>query len=220
MARFLIVLSFLASNTLLAQFEGIVESTNTTTDETGAVQRYVMTVWVKGAMARVSSTGNTSSPASTMIYRNDLKTIWMVNDEDKTYSEIVQGDDSGEPMSQGIDKPRIRRTGKTKKVLGYKCEQVLISQGESETEIWGTKALASLSSAMAKALGDEPASQEAGWPDEVMRLGLFPLLASTRIEGHVIESQEVVRIEPKKLQKDLFTVPQDYKKQTIESLMK
>jgi hypothetical protein len=53
-----------------------------------------------------------------------------------------------------------------------------------------------------------------------MRLGLFPLLAYTRIEGNVVESQEVDRIERKPLEAGLFRIPPDYRKQSVESLMK
>jgi hypothetical protein len=220
MIRSLIFLSLLSCNTLFAQFEGLVESNNTTTDETGAVQHTVMKLWLKDGMARVVTTGDSSHPALIMIYRNDLKTVWVLNDEDKTYSEIAQNDAGEVPPPQKEDKPHIKRTGKTRTILGYRCEQMMITQGEAVTEIWGTKALASISSALSRALGEEPSGSETAWTDEVMRLGLFPLLAYTRIEGNVVESQEVDRIERKPLEAGLFRIPPDYRKQSVESLMK
>ena len=208
----------LACGTSRAQFEGVIESRNTTTDETGAEQQYVMTMWIKGTMAKITNTATSTTPASTMIYRSDLHVIRMLNDDDRTYFEIPQGDakddaSAGEPAA-------VKKTGKTKKVLGYRCNQFMIAQGEAETEIWGTKDLQGLSASLARALGEERAGQGAAWNDELTRLGVFPLQATTRFEGKVLESQEVVRIEKRSLADELFSLPAGYRKQSVGDILK
>ena len=219
MIRALLVL-FFTCGTLHAQFEGVIETSNTTTDETGAEQHYTMIMWIKGTMAKITNTATPTTPASTMIYRSDLRVIRILNDENKTYFEIPQGKSKDEDSGEGGKPAAIRKTGKTKKILGYRCDQYLMREEDMETEIWGTKDLRGLSSALAKALGEERAGQGEAWNDELTRLGIYPILANTRIEGKVVESQEVVRIEKRSLPDDLFSLPAGYKKQSVGDILK
>lgn len=223
MIRAFVILGFLsgfAGGTLRAQFEGVIESSNTTTDETGTDQHYVMTMWIKEAMAKITSTATPSTPATTMIYRSDLRIVRILNDENKTYFEIPQGKMKDDSPDMQNEPASVKKTGKTKKFLGYRCEQFMITQGESETEIWGTKDLRGLSASLARALGEERVGQGAAWNDELTKLGIYPLLANTRIEGKVIESQEVVKIEKMTLGEDLFSLPAGYKKQSVGDILK
>lgn len=215
-----LLLIFFTCGTLRAQFEGVIETSNTTTDETGAEQHYAMTMWIKGSMAKITNTATPTTPASTMIYRSDLRVIRILNDENKTYFEIPQGKSKDEDSGEGGKPAAIKKTGKTKKILGYRCDQYVMREEDMETEIWGTKDLRGLSSALAKALGEERAGQGEAWNDELTRLGIYPILANTRIEGKVVESQEVVRIEKRSLPDDLFSLPAGYKKQSVGDILK
>jgi len=217
----LLLLGLLCFQSAGAQFEGIIESKNLTTDELGSLRQFTITMWIKKDRIRVQSSAFGSTPATTMIYRNDRHIIWMLNDEDKTYFEILQeekpqGLRSGEE-SRLEDKPTVRRTGRTKKILGYSCEQVLLTRGEGETEIWGTKQLSELEATTSRILGQSDA-EAGGWMDEVARLGLYALVSSTRIKGKIIESQETTRIEVKNLSSDLFDIPPGFRKQAVRDM--
>ena len=223
MIRALVLLIFafgLACGTLRAQFEGVIESRNVSTDETGAGQQSVMTMWIKGTMARITNTATSTTPASTMIYRSDLRVIRMLNDDNKTYFEIPQGKTREDSPAEAVEHAAVKKTGKTKKILGYRCEQFLIGQGEAETEIWGTRDLRGLSASLARALGEERTGQGTAWNDELTKLGIFPLLANTRLEGKILESQEVVKIEKRPLAEDLFSLPAGYKRQSVGDILK
>jgi hypothetical protein len=210
----------LACGTICAQFEGVIESSNTTTDETGAEQHYVMTMWIKGTMAKITNTATASTPASTMIYRSDLRVIRILNEENKTYFEIPQGKSKDDASGEVNEPAAVKKTGKTKKLLGYRCEQFLMRQGEMETEIWGTKDLRGLSASLARALGEERVGQGSAWNDELTKLGIFPIVANTRIEGKVVESQDIVRIEKQSLSDDFFSLPAGFKKQSVGDILK
>jgi len=210
----------LCCGTLRAQFEGVIESRNTTTDETGTEQQYVMTMWIRGTMAKITNTATGTTPATTMIYRSDLRVIRMLNDDNRTYFEIPQEKTRDNGAEEAAGSATVKKTGKTKKVLGYRCEQFLLKDGEVETEIWGTKDLKGLSSSLARALGEERSGQGAAWNDELTKLGIFPLIANTRLEGKIVESQEVVRIEKRSLSDDLFSLPAGYKKQSVGDILK
>jgi hypothetical protein len=219
---FLLLLLTAALQSAPAQFEGIIESKNSTIDEQGGSQEFSMTMWVKKDMVRIHTSSVGSSPASTMIYRTDLKIIWMLNDDDKTYFQVAQDvDQSRRGQGPGLkeDKPVVKRTGKTRKTLGYTCEQILISRDGEETEIWGTKSLGGLTVTLSRALGEEQ-SDAGGWNDELTKLGIFPLSARTRLGDKVVDTQEISRIAATKLSPDLFELPMGYRKQNATDIVK
>lgn len=202
-----------------AQFEGIVESKNMTTDELGRPQEFVMSMWIKKGMVRIETKG-ASTPTSTMIYRTDLKKIWMLNVDEKSYFEILQDEKEGEALSST---PRVeysvKRTGKKRTIAGYECEQFIIRRETEETELWGTKKLGHLVSTLSSALGGDQMNSAEGAVAEVMKRGIYPLRSATRVNGQLIESQEVTRIEAKTLDTSLFALPADFKKMKAVDMM-
>ena len=69
-------------------------------------------------------------------HRNLLEGFFMaVNPE--AFSEIASAyqDESGEPDLESL------RTGKTKNILGYSCDEYLITDGSAETRIWASDKL-------------------------------------------------------------------------------
>lgn len=199
-----------------AQFQGVVESKNMTTDELGSQQQFTMTMWITKDMVRIQNSAMGSTPVSTMIYRNDRHVVWMVNDEDRSYFEIVQENQLQKPEDQQSpvedEKAVIRKTGRKKSILGYKCEQFFIKRADAETEIWGTKGLSSLAASLSQALGEQQGEPLTGLADELTRMGVFPLLAYTRLGKNIVESQEVTRIRSQAMQQDLFEIPAGYKR--------
>lgn len=204
----------------LAQFEGIVETKNVTTDEMGKAQEFIMTMWIKKDMVRIETKGGTA-PGSTMIYRTDQKKIYMVNEEDKTFFEISQDEKAQEIFGVGgtTAKYSVKKTGKKKAIAGYPCEQFIIKRNNEVTELWGTKKLGQLVKAISKAMGQEHTNVAEGATNEVMKMGIYPMLSTTKLEGNLIESQEVTRVETKWLEAALFNLPDGYKKQKSVEMM-
>lgn len=201
-----------------AQFEGIVESKNITTDETGTAQEFLMTMYIKKDMVRIE-TKSSVMPGSTMIYRNDLRRIWMINPDDQTYFEISQDEKPAQLYGGGTTAGySVKRTGKTKTIAGYACEQFIIKRETEETQLWGTKRLKSLVATLSKALGQEATAAE-GASAEVMKLGIYPMASTTKLEGHVVESQEVTKVEVRTLNLEPFSIPDGYKKQKTVEMM-
>jgi hypothetical protein len=197
-------------------FEGIIESTNLTTDEMGTPQKYIMTMSVKGGMVRVDIPSYGSTPGTALIYRRDLKCVWVLNDTEKSYFEMRQEASGTEGIT--AESPQIRRSGKTKKILGYPCDQLLMKAGDAETEFWGTKKLGALAKSITLAI--EAGGEEGGgvMNDELASMGYFPLIARTKLQGVVVESSEVTKIEGKHLEPALFEVPKDYRKQSMQEI--
>ncbi len=215
-----LVLAVLIASTGYSQFEGIVETKNITTDEIGKAQEFVMTMWIKKDMVRIETKGGTL-PGSTMIYRTDQKKIYMVNDEEKTFFEISQDEKAQEIFGVGgtSEKYSVKKTGKKKMIAGYPCDQFIIKRNNEVTELWGTKKLGQLVKAISKAMGQEHTNVAEGATNEVMKMGIYPMLSATKLEGNLIESQEVTRIEIKPLDAALFNLPTGYKKQKSVEMM-
>jgi hypothetical protein len=207
----------LLQHTASGQFEGVVASCNRTTDETGVLHEFNMTMWIKDQMVKIEISEIGDSPGSTVIYRSDIGRIWILNDEDSTYFEVKKL--AGVPDSihhqTRPGESAIRKTGKRKSILGYPSEQFLMRSGGTETEIWGTTELMGLSAAIAKGLGEDLLSS-GSWTDELARSGVFPLVAVTRAGSGIWESSEVTEILRKNLPKSFFTLPPGYSKQRVK----
>jgi hypothetical protein len=207
---------------LSAQFEGMIESKNTSIDELGKEQRFTMTIWVKGTMAKITNSATGSSPAVTMIYRSDLQVLWVIDDQEKTYYEMRQGEGFGDAgQTVPTEKaPGLKKTGKTKKILGYACAQYLVNNSGAVTEIWGTRSLPGLAGALARAVGQDPGGAETGWADELTRLDVYPLEALTRIDGKIVESHSVTAVQRRAVEGDIFALPAGYVKQSVNDMLK
>ncbi len=207
-----------------AQFEGVVESKNLTRDETGRLLEFVMTMWIKKDMVKVTNSAIGPTPGSTMIYRNDRRSIWILNDDGKTYYAIPNETPAGEsyppPAGAKTETYVIKRTRKTRRILGYPAEQVIITQAGQKTEIWGTAKLRNLSVALSSTLGGRQSEPGDGWAGELAKMGIFPLMSSTSIYGKVAESQEVTRIEERILPQEIFEVPATYKEQRPDKMLR
>jgi len=174
----------------------------------------VITMWVRAGMIRVESSAIGDTPPSTMISRNDRGITWVLDDSEKTFTEVPRegGDLRGAGTPGKAEKLKVTRTGQKKTLLGYRCERILFRKEGEETEIWGTASLRDLDTTITGVLG---AGEEefGGWTNELSAMGIFPMSAKTKVEGRVVESQEVTRVERKKLADALFEVPPGYRKE-------
>jgi hypothetical protein len=210
----------LGAEPLAAQFEGVLETANVTTNDTGAVQEFTMTMWIKPDRIKVSSGSTGAAGGFTMIYRSDRRIIWMLNEDDRTYAEIEQQQDSvGDAPAASGGGFRIRRTGRNMKILGFPCEQILITRADEKTELWGSTRFKRLQETLARVLGTDRAGTPADWSAEVERMGLFPLRAATKISGHLVESQEVTRIQEMTLAPEIFELPAGYRKNDLDRMI-
>ena len=179
---------------------------------------------VKKDMVKIQTSSVGSTPASTMIYRSDKHLVWMLNDDDKRFFEIPR-ESSVEriqtpPQEEKSTRDKPVGTGRVKKILGYSCSEIVIKRPGEETTIWATKSLGNLFRAISRALGEEPTETANDWTDALTKMGFFPLVSSTKIDGVVVESQEVTKIEKKVLSEDMFGLPPGYQKQRLDEIIK
>jgi hypothetical protein len=57
------------------------------------------------------------------------------------------------------------------------------------------------------------------WEDELTKLGVYPLSATTKVDGKIDESQEVIKIDKRSVQSDLFELPSGFRKESVQEGM-
>jgi hypothetical protein len=129
----------------------------------------------------------------------------------------------------------VEKTGKTQKILGYKCEQMIFTMKDFSSEVWGTDELgtymsASAAQATSKKLNKNQASAQAAqaWQKALSGKNFFPLLTITSKKDKKgtfapFMRMEVTSVEKKKLDDSLFVPPSDYKQfemPDVKSMMK
>lgn len=191
-----------AVTTASAQFEGTIESENLTTEGLGGAETFRMRMHVRADRVRIETDGGGSDDVI-IIYRADRSVVWLVNMKDSSYQEMPHASLMAQERSgpAGGTQVRVRTTGRTKKILGYTCRQVLLEREEEVTEIWGAPALSGITTTLERVIGSGGGG---GWQGELRELGVFPLRARITIDGRVVESQTVTRVTKQRPEDALF----------------
>jgi len=208
--------------TAAGQFQGVVQTRNTTVDDMGQSQTYMMTMRIRDGMLRVEIPASGGGPQSTIIYRRDREIVWILNEREKTFFEVLSrqtGESQRPPSPAPADKPTLRRTGKTRRMLGHSAEQIIVKTLDAETEIWATRELAPLADAIRKSVGNRGMATGAEWEEELAKLGMFTLAATTRMGGKVYDASEVTRIEESAVPLTLFDVPRGFTRQGVNDMI-
>ncbi len=219
----LIVFQFLSLSIALAQFEGALDMKMSAFGSDGARQTMNYTLMLKGTMVEATFRGSGNENEGKFIYRGDRNIIWVIDDENGSYLEMTLNPDDlphspGKKSGESVMHPR--KTGRTRQILGYTCDEYVAVDSAGSTSIWTTPKLGGVYEGLNKAFGElaQIASDnlDAGdWSAEMSRLKLFPLDIERSVNGAVAERQEVTRIEPKNLPAPLFEIPEGYSKQPV-----
>lgn len=159
----------------------------------------------------------------TSIMDMEKKEMIMLMPEQKTYMVM--------PMKQAMDKATehtdknmdIERTGKTEKILGYKCDQIIVKDKENGTvtEMWVAPNLGTFMgmSSGGGMFGGRKSATSAKWEEALKGKSGFPLRVVTRNATGAEDSRmEVTKIEPGSQPDSLFAPPADYEKFSMPSM--
>ena len=99
------------------------------------------------------------------------------------------------------------KTGETKTINGYECEQWIIKGDDNTSEAWMTKDLGSFIFFQSPMGGKEKPK----WQEDIESSGYFPMLVIEKdSDGNETGRFEVKSIEKKSLDDSFFTVPDGY----------
>lgn len=190
------------------QFEGKVSLLIKSGDEAAQLINYS----IKSGAVRMdlASEGGTMS----MIVRTAKREMIMLMADQQMYMVMplqVPGGEGGE----GGGEPRIEKTGRTTKILGYTCAEWVMAEGDQSTAFWVTDQLGSF---VGMGGGNPMAGEQGGsspaWESALKKEeGFFPLRVITRdSEGRETFRLEARKLEPGRLPDSLFVPPKGWEK--------
>ncbi|MES1194554.1 MAG: DUF4412 domain-containing protein, partial [Opitutus sp.] len=120
---------------------------------------------------------------------------------------------------QGESTADLEVTGKTETILGYKCNQVLVKDKGTTTEVWIAEGLGTFMGLGSGGGGGNPfargskTANTAKWEEALKGKGGFPLrVVSLDGKGKQTFKMEATKIEPGTLPDSLFAPPAGYQK--------
>lgn len=214
------IITFLACTSIcLAQFEGVIKmktSQKSSTNPMNATQE----ILIKKDNMRTNVTADKSpmGPVS-MIIRRDKGVIWTILDAMKMYMEmsLKQAEDMAKSMQKDTLVPTIKKTGKTQKILGYTCQEVVVTTSNMTATLWTTTELSALFESMQWL--NSSTSAQPRWMQEVDKMKLLSLKThSEKTNGDVLD-MEITGIEKKNIDDAQFQIPAGYRKQEMPAGM-
>ena len=180
-------------------FEGVVEYSITT--EQGTMP---MTYMMKGENVRVEMEQSPGRKAAILIDGKEHKSI-MIMDKMKMYMELPTPPQADSTAA----KPQITKTGKTEKILGYECHEIIVKDGDMQSDVWVTKELGAFQ--MLRMAGRGGKRNAEAWQKLIGDEGAFPLRATTKQGDTKVSTMEATKVEKKSLDEALFKIPEGYK---------
>lgn len=212
-------------------FEGVIAMQM----KTSAEKPIEMTYYVKGGRARVETQmpGMPTGP-SVMLWEMPAGKMTMMMPAMKTYltmdtkkmGEELKSMQKKEPGETKF--PKLTATGKTETIAGHTCEHYLMGD-KQEIDMCVAKGLGyfgmgnrmgGMAALKDFALNPQLLAEAAAHPEWVKMLegGAFPLKMTVSGEGKPAMTMETMKIEPKRLDDALFTVPTDYKEMKMPGM--
>jgi hypothetical protein len=120
----------------------------------------------------------------------------------------------------GTNTADVEVTGKTETILGYKCNQILVKDKGTVTEVWAAEGLGNFMGmgngggmGGGGMFGGGKSANAAKWEEALKGKGGFPLRVITRdAKGKETYKMEATKIEPGSLPDSQFTPPAGYQK--------
>jgi Domain of unknown function (DUF4412) len=173
--------------------------------------------FLKGGFMRVETEAGPKG-TTVSIFDSTKREITVLMPDKKMY--MVNKLPDPKKLEEAAAKTQVEfvRTGETEKILGYRCEKVLITSKDSSTEAWGAEGMGTFMSLVGRGPMGGPASKSA-WEDALAEHGFFPLRSVRRNKaGKEISRTEAVSVEPQSVPASSFAPPEDYKKFEMPSL--
>jgi len=218
------LLVFGATHLFAQSFEGMISQKETNTMVGEEPEVTMSTIHVKNNMICMED-----GKGNSYIVRPEKKVMWLVLNGQKAYVELefdsAMLEDIPDELSGEEEAPSsLKKTGVTKIINGFQCEQVIESNesGGNVTEYWVTnkkslkQVLLSLSNVMANVMGED---SESGIDGNASELDGIPILTITRYFDSESIS-EIVSIVEKPIPEDKFNIPAGYKKITLEDMIR
>jgi len=185
---------------------------------------------VKNYLSEDASRTEAGGKVSIITY--DDMTMYQLNPEEKTYVKVDMKKLGMPPDAENMDpqklaqaqamikemfgKMKVVPTDETKTIAGYLCKRYNVELMMMQSEYWTSKdvkgygEIATVSKKMQKAFQDNPVLKNMDVLGMMDSLDGFPVQIVSKMMGGT-STTTLKKIETKRLSKDLFEVPKDYK---------
>jgi hypothetical protein len=161
---------------------------------------------------------------ATMIMDTAKMEMLMLMPEQKMYMTMPMKKPVEQAMAkQGESTADVELTGKTETILGYKCNQILVKDKGTVTEVWAAEGLGAFmgmgNNGGGGPFGGRKSANAAKWEEVLKGKGGFPLrVISHDPSGKQTFKMEATKIEPGALPDSLFVPPAGYEKFAMPNL--
>lgn len=209
---------FLFTSNIFGQttFEGSVKIKMTADDESFFMDYFIQDDNMRIEINNEEEVAFIMSGDKSLILMKEQKTYMDLNNpmfkQIPGMSDMGNDDSSSEPLD--INK---YRTGNTKSILEYECEQWIIKEqtDDEEVEAWVTDELGNFM-LMKNPMGGDVTPN---WGSSLKGKGFFPMLVITKDEdGEETSKFEVVGVDQKELNNNLFSAPADFEELKIPGM--
>jgi hypothetical protein len=213
----------LAAGLCAKDFEGMIRLKMTSPDKPAKSSNgdgpMFMNYYMKGGLFRIDMELGNGKAAESIIDPVKREMI-MVMPEQRMYM-VMKMPEPQKPAATATATPpsdvEFVRTGETDRILGYKCEKIIVKTKNGEAEIWGAEGLGVFQGMSRGGPMGRPA-QKSAWETALGEHGFFPLrMVSRDKSGKEQMRMEAVAIDPKSLPDSLFAPPADFQKLEMPS---
>ncbi len=202
-----------------AQFEGSLKMKSSQQTTRGTVNAN-QEMFIKGNKVRMNTVME-KNPMGTVytILRGDKGVVWTVIDAMKMYMEmsLKSADEIAQKSQQDESNVTVKKTGKTQTILGYQCDEILITSDDMTATFWGTKELASLVETM-KTMNSQNTKAQPKWGKEIAAMKVYPLKYHVEDKKMGTTEFEVLSVEKKPVADSMFEVHEGYTKQAMPGM--
>lgn len=200
-----------------APFEGKVTFKMSAAREKAQEMRYA----IKGDKVRIEFPAQKEMGG--MIMDTTKQEMLMIMDSQRMYMVMPTTGAMGAGAAQTGPEPKLEKTGKSEKILGYTAEQYVATQDGTKTEFWlteGLGAFAAFSQGNMSGGRGRGGNMPSDWQRALAGKPFFPL----RVIGYDKGNKESFRMEATAIDKQalpdgMFTPPADYQRMDMGAMM-
>ena len=172
---------------------------------------------VKGNKFRIEPGQNEQMGMGVILFDADKNLMTVLMNEQKMYMQMPLDNSAGMMDDESTGDEYFVKTGESKNIMGYSCDQFKYTDGEESGFAWMTKELGPF---MFMRDPEGASDSENKWQQEIMEEGYFPMLVEQESPSGKMEKVfEVIDLKAMNLDDTLFSIPPGFSKFDMPGMM-
>lgn len=167
---------------------------------------HLMDYLIKGEKIRFEL--NDVDGVGAMIFDAQSKKMMIVMPQQQMYMEMPLDDTAENSYFEDESfEDKLTMTGEKKVIKGYECEKWIVEDEDFTTESWITDKLGGF-----MFMGNPMGENGSDWKSKLTAKNFFPMQVNVYKSGKLVNTIEVVDVNPQNLDNSLFSVPSGFQK--------